>query len=281
MRFLHFILSHSIFIACCAMGLCYQTNTILHMPHNTNLYGFVFFSTICSYNFYWLLSKFYFSDRIFNALFFKNNLSFISMFLIAAAVSVFFLFHIQYLLPHILIAVFLTVLYSLPLWPYSVLKKLQKLGFFKTILLSFTWAFITTVLPASHMLQEDISPMAVLFAARFCFMLLLCIIFDRRDISVDKLHGLRSLATDLPQQKLTVIIHIVFVLYFVMGLFLRFYFNDKPQMFAFLITGAIVWSVYNLSLKKRGYLFYYFLVDGLMLISALGTFIASLFSKTV
>ncbi|MCY7292924.1 MAG: hypothetical protein LH615_12160 [Ferruginibacter sp.] len=228
-----------------------------------------------------MLSKFYFSNRSFNAFFLKNNISFISMFLIAAAGSLFFLLQVQYLLIYILMGVFLTLLYSLPLWPYKPFKKLQKLGFFKTILLSFTWAYITTVLPAAHMMQEDIFPIAILFAARCCFMLLLCIIFDRRDISIDKLHGLRSLATDLPKQKLNIIIHIVFVLYFAMGLFLRFYFNDKPQMFAFLITGAIVWLVYNLSLKKRGYLFYYFLVDGLMLVSAMGTFIASLFSITV
>ncbi len=277
MRFLHFILSHSIFIACCAVGLCYQTIAILHLPHNVNLYWFIFFSTICSYNFYWLLSKFYFSKRNANVLFFKNNLSFVSIFLISSTGSLYFLIHLQHLLPYILFAGFLTLLYSLPLWPYNFIKKLQKLGFIKTILLSLTWAYITTILPAEQLLPIDIVPVIILFAARFCFMLLLCIIFDRRDISIDKMHGLRSLATDLPEQKLTFIIHIVFILYFVLGLILRFQFNDKPQMFAFLITGAIVWLVYNLSFKKRGYLFYYFLVDGLMLVSAAGTFIATFF----
>ncbi len=277
MRFLHFILSHSIFIAFCAVGLCYQTTVILHLPHNENIYGFIFFSTICSYNFYWLLSKFYFSQKKLNSPFLKANLSFFCMFLLAAAGSLYFLFSIPALLPHILIGVLLTLLYSLPLWPLQALKKLQQLGFFKTILLALAWAYITTVIPAAAILQEDLLSISMLFIARFCFMLLLCIIFDRRDISVDKLHGLRSLATDLPAKKLNIIIHIVFVLYFLLGLLLRFQFNDKPQMFAFLITGGIVWWVYTLSLKKRGYVFYYFLVDGLMLVSAGGTFIATFF----
>ena len=109
---------------------------------------------------------------------------------------------------------------------------------------------------------------------QFCFMLLLCIIFDKRDITVDKSHGLHSLATDTPAKILNTIIYTVFILYFIMGLMLRYHFNDKPQMFAFLITGGIVWWVYTLSLKKQGYLFYYFLVDGLMLVSATLTFIA-------
>lgn len=277
MRFLHFILSHSIFIACCAMALCYQTNVLLHLPQNANLYGFVFFSTICSYNFYWLLSKFYFSDRKLDVLFFKRHISFVCIFLLATSGTLYFLFSLPAILPFIITAVFLTLLYSLPLWPFVALKKLQPLGFFKTVLLSLTWAYTTTFLPASSMLYQNILPVALLFTARFCFMLLLCIIFDKRDISIDKLHGLRSLATDLSQQQLNTIIHIVFLCYFVMGLILRYHFNDKPQMFAFLITGAFVWQVYNLSLKKRAYLFYYFLVDGLMLVTALGTFIASFF----
>ena len=277
MRFFHFILSHSIFIACCAMALCYQTNVLLQLPHNPNLYGLVFFSTICSYNFYWLLSKFYFSNRNFDTAFLKKHLTFLCIFLIAASGTLYFLFYLPAFIPHILAALFLTLVYSLPLWPFAAFKKLQQLGFFKTLLLSFTWAYITTVLPASKILSENVVPITLLFAARFCFMLLLCIIFDKRDISIDKLHGLRSLATDLSQQKLNFIIHIMFVCYFVLGLMLRFHFNDKPQMFAFLITGAFVWMVYQFSLKKRGYLFYYFLVDGLMLVTALGTFIATLF----
>jgi len=48
-------------------------------------------------------------------------------------------------------------------------------------------------------------------------------------------------------------------------------------MFAFLITGGFVWWVYTLSLKNQGYLFYYFLVDGLMLVSATVSVIASFF----
>ena len=277
MRFLHFILSHSIFIACCAMGLCYQTNVILQLPQNKYLYGFIFFSTICSYNFYWLLSKFYFSKRNFDRVFLKKHFSFLCIFFTSAVGTLFFLWHVQQIIIYVLVGVFFTILYSLPLWPFASLKKLQRIGFFKTILLSLTWAYITTVLPVAELIHVNILPIILLFITRFCFMLLLCIIFDRRDIDVDKLHGLRSLATDIPQQKLSIIINIVFVVYFIMGLVLRFHLNDKPQMFAFLITGALVWLVYNLSLKKRGYIFYYFLVDGLMLVSAICTFISTFF----
>lgn len=277
MRFLHFILSHSIFIALCAVGLCYQTTLILHIPSNFDLLSFVFLSTICSYNFYWLLSKFYFTNRIFGVAFIKQNIFFVSFFVIALIGTAYFINKVSPIIPFALVAVFLTLLYSLPLWPFSFAKKLQSIGFFKTVLLAFTWAYITTILPAIDLLQTNIIPVCVLLAARFCFMLLLCIIFDKRDISVDKSHGLHSLATDTPEKSLNTIIHLVFIAYVVIGLMLRYNFNDKPQMFAFLITGGFVWWIYTLSLKKQGYLFYYFVVDGLMIVSALGSFIATFF----
>ena len=277
MRFLHFILSHSIFIALCAMALCYQTNLILHTQNNFDLYGFVFFSTICSYNFYWLLSKFYFAKKRAYLGYIKENFSFVIIFIIALIAALYFIIQVPFLIIYVLIGVFLTLLYSLPLWPFEFAKKLQKIGFFKTVLLAFTWAYITSILPAVNLFKNNVTEICLLFAARFCFMLLLCIIFDKRDITVDKSHGLHSLATDIPLKTLNTIIYIVFISYLMMGLLLRYHFNDKPQMFAFLITGGFVWWVYTLSLKKRDYFFYYFLVDGLMLISAGGSFVATFF----
>lgn len=118
MRFLHFILSHSIFIAFCAMGLCYQTSLILHTQNNTNLYGFVFSSTICSYNFYWLLSKLYFTRKVDSTLFIKSHLSFLLLFVIALFGTIYFLSKVFFLLPYVVIGIFFTLLYSLPLWPF-------------------------------------------------------------------------------------------------------------------------------------------------------------------
>ncbi len=276
MRFLHFILSHSIFIALCAVGLCYQTSLLLHVAHSSFIYLFVFFSTICSYNFYWLLCKWYFDATKLAVTFFKRHLSFFIIFLVALLGVCYSLFHILLLIPYVFLGMFFTLLYSLPLWPFAFSKKLQRLGFFKTVLLAFTWTYVTTILPAMSLLVNDFFTIVLLFAARFFFMLLLCIIFDKRDVTVDKTHGLHSLATDTHSDKLNVIVNIVFVAYFIMGLVLRYQFNDKPQMFAFLITGGFVWFVYTLSRKKQGYLFYYFLVDGLMLISAVGSYLASL-----
>lgn len=275
MRFLQFILSHSIFISFCAAALCMQTNILLHIPHDVNIYGFILCSTLCSYNFYWLLSKFYFSDRKLTSAFAKRHLSFIVIFIAAGAGMLFFLLNLWHLLPYIFGGLLLTLLYSLPLWPFSFAVKLQKAGFFKTTLLALTWAYVTVILPAADALHTESRPVLALLITRFCFMLLLCIIFDMRDISVDKMHGLRSLATDLSRRTLSIIINIVFLCFLISGLLVRVYFHDNLQMAFFMLTGFITYFVYRLSLKPQGYIFYYFLVDGLMLISAAGTFAAA------
>jgi 4-hydroxybenzoate polyprenyltransferase len=280
MRALHFILSHSIFIACCAVSLCFQTNVLLHIAHNEMLYGFIFFSTLCSYNFYWLLSKFYFSNRKFDLLFIKREFTFFLIFIVAAICTCYFVLQLPWLLTFIAVGLIFTLLYSLPLWPFSFTKKLQHTGFLKTILLSFTWAYVTALLPVLDVYDVNftLTPyILLLFASRFFFMLLLCIIFDTRDISIDKINGLHSLATDVSNKKLRIIVAVVYFLHILSALFFCFYYSNIPQGIAFIFIAIVFLIIYTQSLKNNNYVFYYFGVDGLMLLSAMSSFIAGLY----
>jgi 4-hydroxybenzoate polyprenyltransferase len=268
MRFLHFILSHSIFIAICAVALCFQTTILLTLSHNNYLYLFVFFATVCSYNLYWLLSKFYFSDRVLNFSFLKTNSSFCLLFILSGFAAFFLFLQLQYLFWYIIISVSLTLLYALPLLPFKVLQPLQRLGFLKTILLSFAWAFTTTFLPAVFLLSSSMVVVALLFLVRFFFMLLLCIIFDRRDEALDKIKGLHSLATDMSERKLFLTFSLVYFFYIATSMIFCFYFANMLQAAGFVITGLLCWIVYRKSNKKQGYVFYYFVVDGLMFVTS-------------
>ncbi|MBS1495617.1 MAG: hypothetical protein JSU03_10905 [Bacteroidetes bacterium] len=277
MGWLRFILSHSIFISFCAVALCFQTDVILHNSSDIHIYGFVFFATLSSYNFYWLISKFSFSKERALQVFIKKNFSYLSMFSVAAIGMLYCIYFLPYLYLYVAIAILLTLLYSLPLWPFKFASFARKAGFLKTTLLSFTWAYVTVIFPAIPVLHTDPLLVITLFAARFFFMLLLCVIFDMRDMAIDKIHALHSLATDVSHRNLTIIINIIFLLYAATGIWVRIYFKDNPQVIAFAITGIIVWIVYRFSFKKQGYFFYYFLVDGLMMVSALATYIAANF----
>ena len=276
MKWLHFILSHSFFISICAFFLCWQSYILLHIPVQFDVCLLIFFATLGSYNFYWLLSKYHFNDKRGLADFFTKNISNVLV-LMSAAAGVFFLRHLlPAMLQEIIVAVILTLAYSIPLWPVKSLAFTRKAGLLKTVLLAFTWTYVTIVIPVEQASLPWNWQVSLLFTARFMFMLMLCIIFDSRDVKVDKIRSLSSLATVVSRKTLGILIMAVLSVYLAAGFALRFYFESGAQVFSFLITGLAVLVVYRLSLKKQGYFFYYFLVDGLMLFSAITTILASI-----
>ena len=275
MKWLQFILSHSIFIAVCAVALCFQTGVLLHIKLTGYLYAFIFFSTLCSYNFYWLLSGFVFSGQPVK-LFLKQYYSNAIVLIIGSIGLLYSTLFIVNLLPVISLGLVLTLLYTIPLLPFKIFHIARKAGLLKTFLLAFTWAFVTVYIPYKQTPAGNFITLVMLLNNRFLFMLMLCIIFDARDTNVDKIRGLQSLTTIIKPATVQYIMFVIFAAYIINGIVLRIYYDELMQVIALLVTGVITAVVYFFSLKKQGYFFYYFLVDGLMLFSALATYVASI-----
>jgi hypothetical protein len=276
MKWFHFILSHSIFIAICAAALVFQTTQLLHLDTSLFVYGFVFFATICSYNFYWILSKSSFAGKISIPGIIKKEPTNILLLVIAAGGMLYCHFHSGLSPSFVVTAFLLTVLYCIPLLPFSFLQFTRKAGVLKTILLAFTWAYVTAFIPIqkSYLLLDNAD--LFILTRRFLFMLMLCIIFDNRDKAVDKIRGLHSLATDLKPVVLKILIYIIFTILFSSNFFYKDYGITLEQSIALQVSTLALLTVYFYSAKKRSYLFYYFIVDGLMLFSALATMVASI-----
>jgi len=276
MKWFHFILSHSIFVAFCALALSFQTGQLLHVGIPFFLYGFIFFATLCSYNFYWILSRFAFAGNVPVAVFLKKEATGIVLFVISSIGLVSCLLMSSVQLIHVATAVLLTVVYSIPLLPFTFLHFTRKAGVLKTVLLAFTWAYVTAFLP----LQKDWMLLngadVFIFTRRFLFMLMLCIIFDNRDEAVDKIRGLHSLATDLKPNQLLMLIAVIFIILFGTNFLSVNYGISLAQSVALQTSTIALLVVYFFSTRKQGYLFYYFIVDGLMLFSALATFVAGI-----
>lgn len=275
MKWLQFILSHSIFISLCAVALCWQTNLLLQLPDDPFLFGFIFCSTLCSYNFYWLLSKFFFRTGNISLWGFIRR-EFIQFMVFASAAAGTLYFYIYNSLEPVIVlpAVILTLLYALPLIPSGINRFTKKLGVLKTILLAITWTYVTVWIPIRF--SETVMPEAGWFilTRRFGFMLMLCIIFDSRDIAIDKIRGLRSLATELTPRTLRWLIFIIFIILFGTNFTFPYFGMGIRPVMALQVSTVALLLVYFLSTKKQGYFFYYFFVDGLMLFSALVTYIA-------
>lgn len=278
MKWLQFILSHSIFVALCAAALCWQTGLLLHLPDDIYLYGFVFFSTLCSYNFYWLISQYYSSPTGQSAidLLIKKPVQLFIFFVAATGVAwCFFLsgLNIGIVVPGIL----LTLLYAVPLMPYRFLHFTRKLGVLKTILLAFTWTYVTACIPVMHHHGELTDTSLFIISRRFLFMLMLCIIFDSRDVAVDKIRGMRSLATDLSPRTLRLLIIFLFILLFGTNFAYVWAGISIPHTIALQVSTIALLITYFYSRRKQGYFYYYFFVDGIMLFSAVATFVAGSF----
>ena len=272
---LHFILSHSIFISFCAAALSIQTLQLFSVSIDWCIIAFIFFATLFAYNIYWMVSKFSFSNyKSFLAFIQKSKLSLLVI-LVAFIGGLCCFIQLHLVMYNIIITFILFALYAIPVLPFKQLHFTRRAGFLKTVLLAFTWAFVTTLIPLQiSIFHLDIS-VILIFINRFLFMLMLCIIFDKRDIAVDKIRGLQSLATNIKPVFLNALILFIVIIYGFICFTMMVSGFTLPHIFSLICTAIITVFFYLFSFKKRGYLFYYFFVDGLMLLSALLTALAT------
>ena len=256
--------------------MAYQTTQLLLLHDNLFVYGFIFFATLGSYNSYWILSKISFTKKDSVAGLLKKETSVFFILILSATGGVYFFCTSGLSGSFIITSVLLIVIYSLPILPIKILQITRKAGCLKTILLSFTWAYVTAFMPIkkTYMLLNVADLFIISY--RFLFMLMLCIIFDNRDKAIDKIRGLRSLATDVKPEQLKILVYIIFGILFISPFFYNDYYMAWHQLVALQISTLALSVVYFYATKKQGYFFYYFIVDGLMLFSALATYIAGI-----
>ena len=171
MKWLHFILSHSIFVAFCAAAMCFQTAILLQLQTDYWLLSFVFFATLASYNSYWLLSKKIFGTVFYQSLFFKKER--FKIILLAVYFTGLFICYTLTSLTINLIwpALLLNILYVIPLLPFKALRFTRRMGFLKTGLLAFTWMYVTAFLPLLKPVSSLTGIETALLLNRFLFML--------------------------------------------------------------------------------------------------------------
>jgi hypothetical protein len=252
--------------------LVLQTEQLLQADINWYLAAFVFCATMASYNFHYILAGAISKQKLSLSLF-TNRPSATGCLIAGITGAVLFFLPAGISLWHAALALLLTATYSVPLLPFKQLDVARKAGMLKTVLLAFTWMYVTAYIPMAEWGLQWSSLGLLVLAKRFLFMLMLCIIFDNRDVAVDTINGLHSLATDLPPKMLQAV---VFIFLFVLNFFLGQYGVDARKVAALQLSAFITLLVYFLSRKKQGYLFYYFVVDGMMILMTALTTIASI-----
>jgi len=242
---------------------------LLQKRADVNYLFFVFFATICSYNFHWYLTSgsllpsprigWLEKNRYIHAVLFVTGL---------AGAAIFFFF----LLPHwhwLLIAAVITFFYSAPKIPNRYFRLLRKIALGKTIFLAFVWMYVTTVLPVIISDQEWNTGFVLFAIGRFFFIFTICILFDYRDRQDDQAAGIRSLITYLNDRQILNMFTFSFLIFVVSTALLYSYDYKISIIIVLLIPGFIAASLFNYARRNFSDILYYFVLDGLLALSAL------------
>ena len=271
-RLFDFFIFSSLFIAGCAVLMVYQVNDLFKLQYRPAHYlWFVFFSTICSYNFHWYFTPDTTSENR-RILWTHKHKRIHLLFIIVSGIGafLFFLPLIEYWL-WIGISVLLTFLYSAPKLPFRAAFFLRKIAIGKTIFLSMVWTYVTTILPFI-LSGESWTPSHVLFCTgRFFFIYAICIIFDFRDREQDKREGIKSMITSFNEKGINILFYISLALSFISTAALYYYAFPMPLVLVLLLPLFIVAGLYNYMKKHFSDYLYYFILDGMMVFSALFT----------
>lgn len=161
--------------------------------------------------------------------------------------------------PEALISFLAVILYSFPIYKGKGLRHIPGI---KIFLVAGVWTLITAWLPIQLAVQLDDTTKTYLLADRFCFILLLCIPFDIRDLKFDE-----ATMKTIPQ-----VIGARTALYLSMALALALAFLPlwlAPDLFppAVILYGAVIFCLYQ-TLYVGSKLYHLLVLDGLILLQA-------------
>ncbi len=249
--------------------MVYQTYVIIiEKPVNLYMLGFVFFSTVCSYNFHWALTPNSIAPSL-RLQWDKNHKNYHLLLSFAGGfLSLLFFIFLKKSWLFIIPAAILTFLYSAPKIPLPVFQLLKKVAIGKTIFLAMIWAYVTSFMPV--LVENDISIKPILFfIGQFFFIYAICILFDFRDKDDDKAEGIRSMITYFDERGINILFIISILVFTIICLFLKTMGIEWINILLLLSPAFILAGLFQYAKKNFSDYLYYFILDGLMMLSAL------------
>jgi 4-hydroxybenzoate polyprenyltransferase len=146
---------------------------------------------------------------------------------------------------------------------------LRKVAYGKTILLAAVWMYVTTVLPIVISTGKWSPDYSFFTLSRFFLIYAICILFDYRDREDDKAAGIRSMITYFSERGITKLFFLSLALFALFTLWLLMDDYSLRDVILLLIPGFILALLYNHAKLNLSDDLYYFVLDGLMMLSAL------------
>jgi 4-hydroxybenzoate polyprenyltransferase len=248
-----------------------QTNSMLiGITTPFKLLGFVGFATISSYSFHWYLTPVLPDDKTDRANWLSRHRS-IHLWLFISGTAGVAIYGFQ-LLEHwrwLLFAAAITFLYSAPKIPHPWFRILRRIAIGKTIFLAGVWMFVTTLLPLAISGQNWRPSFTLFCISRFFLIYAICILFDYRDREHDITLGIRSLITWLSEKSIDRLFFLSIAIFLAASVYLSWHNLSAISIIFIIIPGLITTFLYPYSKTHTSDVLYYFILDGLMCLSAL------------
>ncbi len=264
-----FFVFSSIYITLCAVVMVWQSFYVFHLPVHYDFLFFVFFGTLCSYNFHWYLTPAAFGGSYRTMWSIRNKWLHFILFLVGFTGSVYYVWQLRTHWQWLVATAFITFLYSAPKMPYRPSLFLRRIAIAKTIFLAYAWTHITAFLPLELYDPNWTNSHYTFVVNRFYLIYPICILFDYRDREADRKAGIRSMITQFDEKGIDIVFWGSMITFFITGIMMCFQGLSFEFVLALIIPGILVAILYKPSKQNISDYFYYFTLDGLMMLSAL------------
>jgi 4-hydroxybenzoate polyprenyltransferase len=269
-KFSEVILFSSIFISICAVAFCMETNILLGLPfNNISFYCFVFGATLAQYNLHYLVKSIAVKDS--HRLAWSQRHKQLHLVLLVAGILLilfsFFSFHLK----HFIILASLggiSFLYSFPFLPFGEKKRIKDYGLLKILTITFLWTVVTVWFPVNSM-PFDNNLFWLVFVKRFVFMFVLCLLFDMRDIEIDRQENINTLGVKLGLRKSYLLSYLLLIVFVIAAFAQYIYLPQKGFLIAMLISALVTLFMIECTRKNNSDYIYLAGIDGMMLLQAL------------
>lgn len=230
-QLLNFYINSSIHVGLAAFALTWVTLIQFQLEYDANVLYFVFYASVTGYNFvkYFGVAKFH-HRSLAGWLKAIQILSFVAF---LALIYYAFMLKISTLILITLLGL-ITFLYAIPILPQKYFiddqKNLRQISGLKVYVIALVWTFATVIVPLINNDVEINTDVIIVSVQRFCYVLVLMLPFEIRDLNYDSL----KLST-IPQKigiKKTKLIGVFLLMLF----FMLDYFKDELIGFEILVT---------------------------------------------
>lgn len=271
-KIIDFFIFSSLFISCCAVLLVLQTNQLLHLNYKPFFYLlFVFFATLASYNFHWLLTPASSPEKQRTAWTKEHYKVHVVLLCIGIAGAFWMSLYLLQQWIFLGIAVGLTFLYSAPKIPHPFFTWLKKIAIGKTIFLAFVWTYVTSVLPVL-LSGNGFNNLSLSFCiSRFFLFYAVCIIFDYRDRDSDKKEKIRSMITYFTEKGIDRLFLFTLILFVITTMACGYYGLHFTVVLVLLIPTVFLAALYKKAKNNFSDYLYDFGLDSMLVLSSLIT----------